>query len=397
MNRNVVSACAAGLFALAAPVQAVRVCEVNGASVNPSHGGTTAGKTGLMRCRDGEGGPIVREQELQNGVFMGIVRYYEKGALLKDYSVNERGNRDGRYREYAAKGPDGNTLLREETYRNGTTVGHQRIWHANGQLERVSFYNDGGQSQAAAEFTADGKLAALRCAERPLLAPHADDESWCGHRRNAPETVTLYGPNGNVRGKLTHERGERRGQESYSDNGKPRTQLESSAQEGTERTFSQEGVKRREIQWVTQGSGKESRRITTADREYHDSGTLVRERRYASTERGARLQLEQHWYLNGHPREKLASVTVEGRDGQREQRYHDNGQLSFDGVYLVTGRSGRQAAGVHQIFDSNGRLRGERHYDARGRVNRERELDDAGKVTRDDELYEDGSRKDYAQ
>jgi len=42
---------------------AVESCELNGQHVNPSNGNTTAGKSGLMRCRDGEGGPVVREQE----------------------------------------------------------------------------------------------------------------------------------------------------------------------------------------------------------------------------------------------------------------------------------------------------------------------------------------------
>ena len=55
---------------------AVQACELNGQPINPDNGSTTAGKTGLMRCRDGEGGPILREQELQHGKFMGVVRYY---------------------------------------------------------------------------------------------------------------------------------------------------------------------------------------------------------------------------------------------------------------------------------------------------------------------------------
>ena len=53
---------------------AVESCELNGEHVNPNNGNTTAGKTGLMRCRDGEGGAVLREQELKGGVFMGVVR-----------------------------------------------------------------------------------------------------------------------------------------------------------------------------------------------------------------------------------------------------------------------------------------------------------------------------------
>ena len=77
------------------PSYAVQVCEIGGQSVNPSNGSTTQGKTGLMRCREADGGPVVREQELKNGVFMGIVRYFKEGVLEREYSVNEKGNREG--------------------------------------------------------------------------------------------------------------------------------------------------------------------------------------------------------------------------------------------------------------------------------------------------------------
>ena len=89
MSRWTLCAWAAALWCISASSHAVQVCELNGQSVNPSNGSTTTGKTGLMRCRDGEGGPVVREQELQNGVFMGIVRYYKEGALEREYSVRE--------------------------------------------------------------------------------------------------------------------------------------------------------------------------------------------------------------------------------------------------------------------------------------------------------------------
>lgn len=54
---------------------------MNGQSVNPSKGYTTQDKTGLMRCREEGAGPVTREQELQQGKFMGIVRRYRDGVL----------------------------------------------------------------------------------------------------------------------------------------------------------------------------------------------------------------------------------------------------------------------------------------------------------------------------
>ena len=384
------------LALISASSYAQRVCEINGQSVNPDNGHTTAGKTVLMKCRNGEGGPLVREQEIQNGVFMGIVRYYKEGALEREYSVNEKGNRDGRSREFAATAGSNNPVLREETLRNSTTVGIARTWYASGQLKRVTFHNDEGRGEASAEFTADGKLTELRCAGRAQLAPHANDAQWCGHGGNAAP-VTLYAANGQTRGTVMHERGELRKSELLWPNGKARQQIEATAKGGTDRQFSQEGGKHRETEWIVQGSGDASRRITVVNREFHDSGAPVRERRWTPAERGTDLQLEQRWYLNGQPRDKQEFITVEGRPGQRDTRYHDNGQMSFEGVYVREGRSGQQAVGVHKSYDANGRLRSERHYDAKGRVARERLLDEAGAVTRDDELFEDGSRKAYSR
>jgi antitoxin component YwqK of YwqJK toxin-antitoxin module len=397
MNRYTLCIGAAALCSASLSAHAVQVCELNGQGVNPSNGSTTAGKTGLMRCRDGEGGPVVREQELQNGVFMGIVRYYKDGALEREFSVNEKGNRDGRSREFVTKAGANNQVLREETLRNGTTVGIARTWHASGQLRRVSFHADDGRAEAVAEFTADGKLTELRCASRAQLAPHANDAAWCGHNAGTPTAVTLYAAGGQVRGTSTHERGELRKSEILWPDGKPRQQIEITAQGGSERQFSQQGNKQRETEWIHQGTGAAMRRITLVEREFHDSGTLVRERRWTPVERGAELQVEQRWYLNGQPREKQEFIAVEGRAGQRETRYHDNGQLSYEGAYVREGRSNQQAVGVHKTYYASGRLRGERHYDARGRVTRERELDEGGKVTRDDELFEDGSRKAYSR
>src|SRR3982751_523736 len=108
-----------GSLALATSAHAIQVCELNGQHVNPANGSTTQGKTGLMRCREDDGGPVVREQEIRNGVFMGVVRYYKDGVLEREHNVNEKGNRDGLAREYAATRGSTNQLLREETLSNG--------------------------------------------------------------------------------------------------------------------------------------------------------------------------------------------------------------------------------------------------------------------------------------
>jgi antitoxin component YwqK of YwqJK toxin-antitoxin module len=378
------------LLALCAlPVHAIQVCELDGQFINPANGHTTAGKTGLMRCREGADGPVVREQELKNGVFMGIVRYYQGDVLKSEHSVNERGNRDGRAREFTGK-----QLKSEQTYRNGSTVGLSRRWHENGQPERLTFYGDDGREQAVAEFTRQGKLANLRCAAQPQLAPDADDATWCGHRGGTSK-VTLYAENRSTRGTLAFERGELRQSETLWSNGKPREQVDSDARGGTERSFTDSGAKRSERQWVNVTTDGRIRRITTLDREYHESGPLVRERQGAVGERDSELRLEQRWYLNGQLKEKQEYAAVDGPPTRRETHFHDNGRVSSEGLWLVSGRYNSQASGVHKSYDSDGRLRLERHHDAKGRVTRERELDDAGQAKRDDELFEDGSRKAF--
>jgi antitoxin component YwqK of YwqJK toxin-antitoxin module len=385
------------LLALPSCVHAIQVCDLDSQPVNPANGNTTAGKTGMMRCRDGDSGRLVREQELRNGVFIGVVRQYRDGILQRDYQVNERGNRDGRSREYAATAATPNPLLLEETLRNGTTVGQARSWHANGKLRRISFHDDDGRELAQAGFTPQGQLSELRCATRPLLAPDVDDAALCGHQAGKPVTATLHAENGTPRARLNHERGERRKYESLWDNGQVREQQESTAAGGSERSFSADGVKRKELLWVAQADGTRSRRITTLEQEFHESGKLVRERRWRATDRGGELQLEQTWFLNGQPKDKQEYTTVDGQSTRRETHFHDNGRMASEGAWVVKGRYETQASGVHKVFDDAGRLRSERHYDARGRVQRERELDESGAVTRDDEVFEDGSRKSLSR
>lgn len=386
------------VLAVAGPAQAIQTCELAGEHVNPANGHTTAGKTGLMRCKDADTGVLQREQELRDGKFLGAVRFYRNGVLEREHRVNERGNRDGLAREYAATPGERNPMLREETLRNGTTVGLARSWHASGTLRRASFHGDDGREQAVAEFNEQGQLGELRCAAQPLLAPAADDAAWCGHR-GGPASVSLYNGRGELTGRRVHERGELRSRESFWGNGKPRETAEIGPQGGIERSFAQDGVKRleRQWQWAAGSTGETKRRVTTLEQEFHDSGTLVRERRWTPGERGAELRSEKRWYLNGQPSEASEYTNEAGRLLRRDTAFHDNGQRRFEGSYAVTGRYEQQAVGVHRGFDAAGRLRAERHHDERGRVTRERELDEAGQVTRDDAVFEDGSRKAFSR
>ncbi len=386
---------AAALAALAPPVLAVDRCELNGESVNPNNGNTTAGKTGLMRCRDGDSGRLRREQELKGGVFMGVERWFDDdGGLAREQRINERGNRDGLARDYV-RGTGGArpALVREQTYRDGNAVGIARAWYPGGTLERVTFYGDDGNEQASAQFTREGRLYELHCGPRALLAPHADDARWCGHAGAASEVV-LYDGKGEPKAKLVHERGERRKSEFLGTGGIVREQRETNSSGGVERSFYESGTKRRELQWVALG-GERKGRVSTLEQEFHESGKLVHEKRWKAGERGGELVSEQHWFLNGQPRDRTEYASAEGRTQRSVTTFHDNGRKSTEGLWrsAASGRGDSQPTGSHKVWDSDGRLRGESVYDERGRLTRERALDESGQLVRDDEVFEDGSRK----
>jgi len=398
-HRTIVTALAAAATLAALPAIAIQVCELNGQHVNPANGSTTAGKTGLMRCREGEGGPVVREQELQQGRFMGVVRYFKNGELEREHRVNERGNRDGLAREYAPGEAGAKAvLIREETYRDGKTIGLARSWHPNGQLRRASFHGDDDRERASVEFTREGQLAELRCAPRPVLAPAFDDARACGHA-GAVSALVFHGAKGQPKARAWLERGETLKSETLWDSGTVREQSETTPTGGVSRSFAADGVKRRETQWL-KTAGEPPRRVTTLEQEFHESGKLVRERRWQPGERGGELLSERLWYLNGQPKALTEHSKTEAGVLRRETAFHDNGRKASEADWLADAagsRRGERPTGTHRSYDADGQLRAERVHDGRGKVTRERELDARGAVVRDDEVFEDGSRKAFGR
>jgi len=367
---------------------AVQDCELNGESVNPNHGGTTAGKTGIMRCKDRDSGQLVREQELQGGKFMGLVRYYKDGKLQRDHSVNERGNQHGRAREFA---PDGQ-VLRDSTYDNGNLTGLARSFYANGQVRRITFYQlreSSGDELAYAEFNERGQLQALRCGDKALLAAPADDARWCGFSGSASQ-VELFNSRGVLKGRSSYLAGKRVRYETLGDSGKPDYQDEVSGSTRTERHFNGAGVKRREIQWLLV-DGKTSFREREQD--FADSGALTRDRRWSA----GKPVSDQSYYLNGQPRSK----TEFGGEGDalwlQTTEYFDSGKVAATGRFSASNRYRQLPQGTHQRFNEAGRVVAESSYDERGRITREKAWDDEGKLVRDDAVFEDGSRKAYSK
>ncbi len=366
------------MLALACTAHAqVMDCDVDGASVSPNHGGTTAGKTGLMRCVDRQTRELLREEALRDGRFVGVKRWYERGQLRREYSVNDKGNRDGRSREWNPQG----VLVRESNETNATTVGLQREWFDNGKPKTIAHWGDdtGERRNEAASrlvFNRDGQLTDLRCGREPRV----DDEArLCGHQ-GKPQLTELFSERGQLASRVTHERGQLLRMESYWDDGKLRSSEETSSERRVVRQFARDGTLRK------QSERRNGQRVLEQD--YSERGTLTNEKRWSTA--GA-LEREDEWYLNGQPK---SSTTHDGA-GRIERSFHDNGRPSFEGRYVAQDRGRPVPTGAHKGFDDSGRLRSETIYDDKGRVSRERSWDESGRLQRDDEVFEDGSRKAF--
>lgn len=392
---------AALLAALALPAAAIQTCELDGQHVNPNNGHTTAGKTGLMPCKDADTGVLQREQELRNGVFMGIVRFYKDGQLEREHTVNEKGNRDGVVREWNVEAGKPRVLVRESTERNGRTVGLSKSWYPTGERRRLTWYGDEDREQASVDFDREGRVTDLRCTRQPVFGRDFDDRAACGFA--GPSTVTLIGAKGVPVTRLVFVEGERRKTESLYESGSVRELRETTDTGVVERRYAADGTKLREVRWarVSAGSGTDarSRTVKVLEQEYHASGKLVQEQRWVPDDKlGAVMASEARWYLNGQPKERSDYATVGAQRTRRDTTFHDNGKPAFEGTWVV-GPSGsrfdraQRPTGTHKGYDDTGRVRSERVFDDKGRLTREREFDERGSLVRDDEVYEDGSRK----
>ena len=383
MIRSLVAA--AALFGVAGLSHAVQDCDLDGASININHGGMTAGKSGLIRCKDRDSGQVQREQQLQNGVYMGLVRYYQDGKLFKEHYVNAKGNMEGPAREFAPNGK----VVRESVYADSNEVGLIRVFYPGGARRRIAFNGEGSREIASVEFTEAGQLSALRCGEKPALGPSFDDARACGFS-GTPAPIELFDSKGTLRQRITYSVGKRTRWESLYDNGQPETTGEINGTQSTTRRFASSGVKRAEVISLV----SDRRSVRQREMDYSERGALVREQRWSPEGLPAS---DESYYLNGQPRSK----TVYSGSGAARTlditEFHDNGQRAAQGRYTMGARNLQLPTGTHQRFDEQGVLRAESHYDGKGRVARERTWDASGQPERDDEVFEDGSRKAYAR
>lgn len=316
----------AALYA-AASAQPRSICDIDGRPVQPSDPASTAGKSGLLRCKD---------------------------------AITGR-------------------LLREATYDDGQELGLVRTFHPDGKLRRAAYRAEPGGERAVAEFSARGQLTLLRCADKPLLDPAADDKRLCGFEKT-PSTVELFDDNGMLRSRLVYLNGRRQRSESLYDNGKVASVEETVGKQRIERQFSSAGVKRRESVSLLLDRGRSVRQRTL---EYSERGWLVREQRWDAN--GDALRDDSYYTQNGQPRYKRAFTGSGPNRVVDVIEYFENGQRSAEGRFTAPIHAPLLPVGMHKRFDERGSLVAEMDYDGKGRLLQERKWDDAGQLLKGDE------------
>ncbi|WP_294764539.1 hypothetical protein [uncultured Rhodoferax sp.] len=381
------------LLVAATGALAVQDCELDGKSINTNNGNETAGKNGMVRCKDRDSGQIEREYELRNGDSVGLSRYFRNGKLVKEFTITANGPHEGLEREWAQNGQ----LVLEFTNVKGNARGLRRSWYEDGSPKAVEWLADNEREGASAQFTQGKQLASLRCGPKPLLAPHVNDAALCGFG-GSPSIVATYGSNGKQRATQTLLAGVVQKYALLMDNGKPQEEMERQGNQRTERFYGDDGSKRREKVW----NEAEKPAVLQRESEYHASGQLVRERLYGVSEvngrKRNRLLSEARFFLNGQPQSKERYTLVGETEQVERQHFNDKGILVAEGRFAMDGRYGQERGlGVHRSYYENGKLSQEETFDDKGNVKRLRSWDENGKQTADDELFEDGSRKAYSR
>jgi len=305
----------------AAPAQ---VCDIDGRAVQPADPASTAGKSGVLRCKD----------------------------------------------------PATGRVLRESTYDSGQELGLARSFHPDGQVKRVAWRAEPGGERAVAEFNARGQLTFLRCADTPLLGPAVDDRRLCGFGKVA-SNVELFDDKGVLRSRLAYLNGRRLRAESLYDNGKIASLEEVSGNQRIERQFSSAGIQRRETVSLLLDRGRAVRQRTL---EYSERGWLVREQRY--DQNGEPLRDDSYYTQNGQPKSKLVYVGSGSTRMVDVVEFHENGQRAAEGRFTAPIQAPLSPTGTHRRYNDRGMLVAESQYDDKGRLLQERNWDDAGQLVR---------------
>lgn len=352
---------------------AVFTCELNGENVSRSNGYTTAGKSGLMRCTDDSGSVRRLDQTLRDGRYVGPVLMVMADGERREYSVNERGNREGVARTFDGKG----TLRKEENLEDGTAVGVQKNFAEAGHLEELHFAL-GRRTVLTIGYLADGTLSELRCAPVTLVP---QDREVCGHGARASE-VTLYRAAGQPSGTVSYLKGQMQRQTVLDRAGRLVRTEELKDGRRIKRVFYPSGQPRSEADFIERDPNSSEGREGVV-REWAESGQLTQ----TSTWAGGYEQRIEQWYLNGQ-RKVRQQIRREGRNQERTtESFWDNGKPAA----VNTERNGR-LTGWQKYFSEDGVLQREDEHGERGVLQRRRHYDAKGSLDREERFLEDGSR-----
>ncbi|PCH61667.1 MAG: hypothetical protein COC05_00535 [Gammaproteobacteria bacterium] len=373
------------------PTYAVDDCELNGKPIDTGNGKTTEGKSGLIRCIDRDSGELRREEELLNGSFEGVVRYFRAGKLQSEFSQTKIGNKHGLYREF-----ESGQLVKEQMYNNGSTEGLSRYWSLDGKLKRVTFSGKErrGEVVAYAEWADNGLLYELQCGPKPVLKPEFDDEKYCGHS-GKPGTVELFSYKGMLSTRSVYEVGKLIQRTRFWDDGKTVSrEHEITTKNKIEREFSNTGVKLTEKEWVHNNDGVYYRKSELI---YYITGILQTERRWIIIDSYESPVSVASFYMNGQSQSREEYTKKDSIFFISSKRYQDNGKLSFEGHYLQEDGQPQRPDGVHSSYNEQGVLVNKKYYDEQGQITREQSMSADGSIISDKEVFADGSSRAYSK
>lgn len=376
-------------LATAGGALAANQCTLNGQAVDLQDASTLAGKTGLVVCKNGS--QKTEERELKNGVKQGAVRQYQDGKLQLEFGNNEKGEKHGLLKRFATNGK----LVLEERYENGKPVGIRREWTETGQVVRVSHRNPTGTLFVAdVHYTQKKQLANLRCSDKPMLAPHANDAALCGFQ-GKPSKVSLYTEEGVIKAGLVLQNGVTQQSDTYDPDGKLEVSETFSKGRRHEIIYYQNGNKKSDIQWLYTENGQPQ--AFESKTEFYDTGKPLREQVYnfVMLQKVSRnLPVSNTLYFpSGKIKEKSQFSYTDTREIRETQSFFESGKLAKRSKFAVENAVHEFPIGTHQVFSETGQLQKETDYDDEGKAKRERTWDKAGKLVGDDEMLADGARK----
>jgi len=365
---------------------------MNGKPVNTNNGAETAGLTGLLRCRQEDTGQLQREQELRDGKYLGIERFFDRdGKLTRERSVNERGNSQGQVREFW---PNGQVKL-EEVAENGETRGAIRAFSQSGKPQRVSFVQD-RQTVFSLEYNEQGQINRLQC---PPASVMAEDRKPCGF--DGRTDTILFSSKGEKSGQRTFDKGRLLEAINWQTDGSLASQQLFDGGRRVHRNYSAQGNSSGKVVLREERVYEADDNVLNATRGkllsiklWGASEQITEHRRFAD---GREVALER-WYLNGAIKERSATTGTGAEARLQRESFNDAGVLVHREMFIAGREYGGDYTGVQQAFHDNGKLAVEDTWsnpDDRGRTRliARKQWDETGRLVADDEILEDGSRK----